>query len=187
MLGVSRASAGEMLKRLETEGLVERGEHKEAILTPTGTERARKVVRKHRIIERLLTDFMGYTAAEAHVHADELGGTFTDEMIERIDEKLDHPQRCPHGWPVDPDFEQAENRELRPLSDLEPGQRATIVRLAEHDGDLLHWFYDEGLVPGTELELRAAEPAAGQFRVKLNGGEKAIGEKAAAGLFVKRA
>jgi DtxR family Mn-dependent transcriptional regulator len=187
MLGVSRASAGEMLKRLEVEGLVERGEHKEAILTPTGTERARRVVRKHRIIERLLTDFMGYTAAEAHVHADELGGTFTDEMIERIDEKLDHPQRCPHGWPVDPDVEQAENRELRPLSDLEPGERATIVRLAEHDGDLLHWFYDEGLVPGTELELRAAEPAAGQFRVKLNGDEKAIGERAAAGLFVRRA
>src|SRR5579862_5374473 len=64
MLGVSRASAGEMLKRLEADGLVERGEHKEAILTPTGRERAEKVVRKHRIIERLLTDFMGYTAAE---------------------------------------------------------------------------------------------------------------------------
>ena len=187
MLGVSRASAGEMLKRLETEGLVERGEHKEAILTPAGTDRARKVVRKHRIIERLLTDFMGYTAGEAHVHADELGGTFTDEMIERIDEKLGHPDRCPHGWPVDPDFEQAENRELQPLSDLEPGRRATIVRLAEHDGDLLHWFYDEGLVPGTELELRAAETAAGQYRVRVNGGEKAIGEKAAAGLFVKAA
>jgi DtxR family Mn-dependent transcriptional regulator len=186
MLGVSRASAGEMLKRLEAEGLVERGEHKEAILTPTGTDRARKVVRKHRIIERLLTDFMGYTAGEAHVHADELGGTFTDEMIERIDEKLGHPQRCPHGWPVDPDFEQAENRELLPLSDLEPGQGATIVRLAEHDGDLLHWFYDEGLVPGTALELRAAEPAAGQFRVTINGGEKAIGERAASGLFVRR-
>src|SRR5690349_23595467 len=85
MLGVSRASAGEMLKRLEAEGLVERGERKEAILTPAGTERARRVVRKHRIIERLLTDFMGYSAAEAHVHADELGGTFSDEMIERIE------------------------------------------------------------------------------------------------------
>jgi len=186
MLGVSRASAGEMLKRLEAEGLVERGEHKEAILTPAGADRARKVVRKHRIIERLLTDFMGYTAGEAHVHADELGGTFSDEMIERIEEKLGHPERCPHGWPVDPDVEQAENRELQPLSLLEPGQRAMIVRLAEHDGDLLHWFYDEGLVPGTSVELRAVEPAAGQFRVTINGGEKAIGEKAAAGLFVKR-
>jgi DtxR family transcriptional regulator, Mn-dependent transcriptional regulator len=176
MLGVSRASAGEMLKRLEADGLVERGEHKEAILTPTGAVRA-----------RLLTDFMGYTAAEAHVHADELGGTFTDDMVERIEVKLGHPDRCPHGWPVDPDVEQAENRELEPLSELDPGARATIVRLAEHDGDLLHWFYDHGLTPGTEVELHAAEPAAGQLRVSIAGSETSIGEKAAAGLFVKRA
>src|SRR3954451_19956781 len=149
MLGVSRASAGEMLKRLEAEGLIERGAKKEALLTATGRERAERVVRKHRLIERLLTEFMGYTGAEAHVHADELGDTFSDDMIERIDEKLGHPDRCPHGWPVDPDVEQAENRELEPLSALEPGAQATVVRLAEHDGDLLHWFYDQGLAPGT--------------------------------------
>jgi len=187
MLGVSRASAGEMLKRLESEGLIERGEHKEALLTPSGRKRAERVVRKHRIIERLLTDFMGYTAAEAHVHADALGDTFTEDMVERIDEKLGHPDRCPHGWPVDPDFEQEENKELAPLSDLEPGARATFIRLAEHDGDLLHWFYDEGLVPGREIEVREAQPAAGQMTVRLNGTERAIGEKAAAGLFVKPA
>src|SRR3989440_9294624 len=140
MLGVSRASAGEMLKRLEAEGLVQRGQRKEAILTESGRGRAERVVRKHRIIERLLTDFMGYTAAEAHVHADELGDTFSDDMVARIDERLGHPDRCPHGWPVDPDVEQAENRDLAPLSALQPGERATIVRLAEHDGHLLHWF-----------------------------------------------
>src|SRR3989441_9185841 len=133
MLGVSRASAGEMLKRLESDGLVERGDQKEALLTPAGTERAERVVRKHRIIERFLTDFMGYTAAESHVHADELGDTFTEEMIERIDDRLGHPDRCPHGWPVDTDFEQAENRELVALSDLGPGDRAAVVRLAGHD------------------------------------------------------
>ena len=159
MLGVSRASAGEMLKRLEAEALVERGEHKEAILTATGRERAERVVRKHRIIERLLTDFMGYTAAEAHVHADELGDTFSEEMIERIDVRLGNPERCPHGWPVDPDF--------------------------EHDGELLHWFYDEGLVPGGELEVRESEPA-GELIVRLNGSDHAVAEKAAAGLFVRR-
>ncbi|HLM35434.1 MAG TPA: metal-dependent transcriptional regulator [Gaiellaceae bacterium] len=187
MLGVSRASAGEMLKRLEAEGLIERGAQKEALLTPSGRARAERVVRKHRIIERLLTDFMGYTAAEAHVHADELGDTFTDDMVERIRTRLGDPERCPHGWPVEPDVELAENSELEPLSALPPGARATIVRLAEHDGDLLHWFYDEGLVPGTAIELRAAEPAAGQFRVRLDGADKAIGEKAAAGLFVRPA
>src|ERR671910_2621170 len=183
MLGVSRASAGEMLKRLEAEGLVERGENKEALLTETGIERAERVVRKHRLIERMLTDFMGYTAAEAHVHADELGDTFSDDMVDRIAEKLGHPERCPHGWPVDPDFEQRENDELAPLANLAAGTKATIVRLAEHDGDLLHWFYDQGLEPGRKLQVRSTEP----FAVRLNGGELALTDKAAEGLFVRPA
>jgi DtxR family Mn-dependent transcriptional regulator len=185
MLGVSRASAGEMLKRLEAEGLIERGARKEALFTPTGRARAERVVRKHRIIERLLTDFMGYTGYEAHERADELGHTFDDEMVERIDERLGRPERCPHGWPVDPEVEQAENAKLEPLAALSPGTRATIVRLAEHDGELLHWFYDQGLVPGQEIEVRSAEPAADQVTVRLDGSERAVSEKAAAGLFVK--
>ena len=181
MLGVSRASAGEMLKRLETEGLIKRGEHKEALLTAKGRTRAEKVVRKHRLIERMLTDFMGYTPAEAHVHADELGDTFSDDMVERIAERLGNPERCPHGWPVDTEFEQQENKELAPLAELEAGARATIVRLAEHDGELLHWFYDNGLQPGRGVEVRATDP----FRVAVNGDERELSEKAAAGLFVK--
>ena len=187
MLGVSRASAGEMLKRLEAEGLVERGEQKEAILTPAGIERAEKVVRKHRIIERFLTDFMGYTASESHVHADELGDTFTEEMVERMYERLGRPDRCPHGWPVEPEVEQVENEGLVALSKLEPGQRGEIVRLAEHDGDLLHWFYDEGFVPGSNVEIRESQPAAGQLKVVLGGDERAIAEKAAQGLYVRLA
>jgi DtxR family Mn-dependent transcriptional regulator len=187
MLGVSRASAGEMLKRLEAEGLVERGEQKEAILTDAGIERAQRVVRKHRLIERFLTDFMGYTAAESHVHADELGDTFSEDMVERIDERLGRPERCPHGWPVDPSVEQAENRDLVALAEVGPGGKAEIVRLAEHDGDLLHWFYEEGLIPGTQVEIRESHPAAGELKVTVNGGERAIAEKAAQGLYVRPA
>src|SRR6478736_5955708 len=185
MLGVSRASAGEMLKRLEAEGLVERGEQKEAILTPAGIERAERVVRKHRIIERFLTDFMGYTASESHVYADEMGDTFTDEMIDRIYERLDRPDRCPHGWPISTEFEQTENEGLLTLAELRPGQAGEIVRLAEHDGDLLHWFYDEGFIPGSSVEIREAQPAAGQLKVALDETDRAIAEKAAQGLYVR--
>jgi DtxR family transcriptional regulator, Mn-dependent transcriptional regulator len=185
MLHVSRASAGEMLKRLETEGLIERGERKEALLTASGRARAERVVRKHRIIERLLTDFMGYTGYEAHERADELGDTFDDEMVARMHEKLGYPDRCPHGWPVEPDVEQAENADLAPLATLSAGTSATIVRLAEHDGDLLHWFYDQDLVPGTELVVESADPAADQFVVRVGGEKRSVSEKAAAGLFVR--
>ena len=107
-------------------------------------------------------------------------------MVERIEVRLGNPERCPHGWPVDPAFEQAENKELAPLTDLKVGQQAEIVRLAEHDGELLHWFYDEGFTPGTQVVIREAQPAAAQFKVLLGGkDERAIGEKAAGGLYVR--
>jgi DtxR family Mn-dependent transcriptional regulator len=130
---------------------------------------------------------MGYTAAESHVQADELGDTFSDDMIERINERLGHPDRCPHGWPVEPNVEHVENEVLVSLAELEPGTTAEIVRLAEHDGELLHWFYDEGFAPGASVEMREAQPAAGQFKVALDGDERAIAEKAAVGLYVRAA
>lgn len=185
MLGVSRASAGEMIKRLEADGLLTRGPRKELVLTPAGREASERVIRRHRLIERLLTDFMGYGPAECHEHADLLGDTFTDDMIDRIEERLGRPERCPHGWPIDPTFEHEENSELVSLAELGPGEHATIVRLAEHDGSLLHWFYDHGLDPGTAIEVEAAEPEVGQLLVLVDGAGQTITDKAAAGLFVR--
>ena len=187
MLGVSAPSASEMLKRLEGEGLIERGTRKEALLTEKGRHAAEHAVRRHRIIERLLTDFMGYTPYEAHEQADAMGDSMNDDMVERISERLGRPDRCPHGWPVDPSHEQAENRELCSLAEMDPPSRATIVRLAEHDGELLRWFYDQGLVPGTEVQVRHVERAADQLTVSVGGEDRAISERAAAGLFVRPA
>jgi len=183
MLGVSKASVSEMMKRLENEGLVERGARKEAILTPRGKDAAERVVRRHRLIECFLTQFLGYTPAEAHEQADQLGQTFSDDMIERTAAQLGHPERCPHGWPVNPDHEREENLRLRPLGDLEPGGRATIIRLAEHDGDLLHWFYDVGLTPGTNVEI-AGRADSGDLRLAVEGAHIEASDQAAAGLFV---
>ena len=183
MLHVTPPTASEMMKRLEAEGLIERGPRKGPLLTARGRVEAERIVRNHRIIERFLTDFMGYSAAESHVHADEMGDAFTDEMVGRLDTRLGHPERCPHGWPVDPSHEQEENRELLALAQIESGP-VRIVRLAEHDGDLLHWFYEQNLVPGTELEVRRVDAAAGQLTVAIGGEERAIGERAAAGLYV---
>ena len=190
MLGVSRTAVGEMLKRLTSEGLLEPGGG-EMRLTAAGAERAEQVVRRHRVIERLLTDFMGYSAAEAHDQADLLGEGFTDDMVERMYERLGRPHRCPHGWPVAPQDERDENPSLLLLADLEEGEEGEIVRLVEHDGDLLHWFYDEGLTPGTAFVVRDVRPAAGHVRVALAEGEagsdRVIAEKAARGLLIRRA
>ena len=187
MLGVSRASAGEMLKRLEAEGLVERGEQKEALLTQTGIERAERVVRKHRLIERLLTDFMGYTAAEAHVLR-RRARRHVQRRHGRADRRAARPSRALPARLARRSGRRA-GREQRAGAARRPEARpgGEIVRLAEHDGELLHWFYDEGFVPGAQVVIREAQPAAGQFKVDLGGTERAIGEKAAAGLYVRPA
>jgi DtxR family Mn-dependent transcriptional regulator len=130
---------------------------------------------------------MGYSPAESHVHADEIGDAFTDDMVERMSERLGHPDRCPHGWPIDTQTEQLENRELLALSDVEPGVTVDVVRLAEHDGELLNWFYDEGYIPGKRVEVLDYRRAAHQIKVRLEGTERAISDSAAEGLFVRPA
>jgi DtxR family Mn-dependent transcriptional regulator len=189
MLGVSRAAVGEMLKRLGNDGLLRRDGGRELVFTDEGKARAEQVVRNHRIIERFLTDFLGYSAAGAHEHADALGDAFTPDMIERMNERLGFPDRCPHGWPISPETERVENAGLRALSDLAKGDRCDVMRLVEHDGDLLHWYYDEGLVPGAKLAVLDVQPAAGHLKVKVGAGkgasEQLVADKAARGLIVR--
>ena len=84
-------------------------------------------------------------------------------------------------------MEQAENAELVAARRARGRQRGEIVRLAEHDGDLLDWFYEEGLVPGTHVSVRGAQPAAGQLTVAVDGAERALSEKAADGIYVRAA
>ena len=92
-----------------------------------------------------------------------------DEMVERLSAQLGHPDRCPHGWPVDPSHEKEENKALTALGKIPVGGAATIVRLAEHDGDLLHWFYEQELVPGTRLRVLRVDPAAGLLTIEIDG------------------
>jgi DtxR family Mn-dependent transcriptional regulator len=108
-----------------------------------------------------------------------------------MNERLGFPERCPHGWPISPDDERAENAQLLSLTDLQAGERCEVMRLVEHDGDLLRWYYDEGYIPGATLIVLDVQPAAGHIKVALSKGERTsdqrlIAEKAARGLIIRR-
>lgn len=185
-LGVSRTAVGEMLKRLTADDLLERGSGRELVLTEKGKERAEQVIRRNRIVERFLADFLDYDTAEAHAYASRVAASFTDDMIERLHAKLGYPERCPHGWPVAPAQEREESRELISLADLAKGDAGEIVRQAESDGGLLSWFEAEGLRPGARVAVRDIQPAAGHFTIEVAGGEQFIADRAARGLYVRR-
>ncbi|MBI2683989.1 MAG: metal-dependent transcriptional regulator [Actinobacteria bacterium] len=182
MLSISRPSVSEMMKRLERDGFVARGERKEAILTEKGLAAAERAVRRHRIVECFVTDYLGYSPADAHALTDELGGV-SDETVERLAERLGRPERCPHGWPTDPEVERDENRSLQALSEIESGERATVIRITEHDAALLTWFYAEGLVPGATVDV-AGRKAGGEVRLVVAGHPCVASAAAAAGVFV---
>lgn len=187
LLGVSRAAAGETIKRLEDDGLIERMPNRWLALTDDGLARAERAVRRRRITERFLTDFLGYPAEEVHALAERLSDSFDDELVERIHERLGRPERCPHGWPVAPAAEQAENGALAPLTAFGAGEDCEIVRIAQHDGELIGWLLGEGYEPGTQIEVVEVQPAAGQLRVRVGGQRRArtIAEKAARNLLVR--
>ncbi|MEW6582246.1 MAG: iron dependent repressor, metal binding and dimerization domain protein [Actinomycetota bacterium] len=182
VLSVSRPTAGEMLARLEADGRIARGPGKEILLTEAGKEAARTVVRRHRVIERLLTDVFDYTIAESHGLAAQIREGFDERMVERIASTLTGPERCPHGWPLDPSRDAEELADVVALSSL-PGGTATVVALAERDGELLARLCASGLVPGGAVEVldRRAEGMA----VAVDGVRRDLDADAAAAVLVR--
>ncbi len=185
LLGVSRASAGEMLARLESDELVERSERKELLLTATGRVTADRAVSRHRLLERLASDFLGYPPAECYERARLLDDAFDPDAIERARRALGDPQRCPHGWPIDPGRARAESRELTTLAALADGAEATIVRIAEHDGALISRLDGLGLVPEAAVTVERHEHQAMRISVRTGGWTGRLDPAAAAGIFVR--
>lgn len=155
-LSVSRPSAGAMVGRLEEDGLVERGPAREILLTAAGRRAAAAVVRRHRLIERFLTNALGYAPAESHELAMQVREGFGETLTGRIAANLPPEARCPHGWPIDAVDELEQLGELVLLSTLAAGERATVVALAEDDVPALEHIAELGLRPGDELAVQEA-------------------------------
>lgn len=185
ILGVTPPTASEMLTRLEGEGLIVRGPRRGPVLTDRGRRQAERVVRRHRVVERFLTDLLDYEPVVAHERAERIAAGFDDDEVERLADLLGRPECCPHGWPLDPCQEQAENLELAPLSIARAPSAATVVRLAEHDPDLLAWLFEQGFVPGAPLLVEESSEPAAQLTVHLDGRVRVIGFAAAGAVFVR--
>lgn len=96
-LNLSRSTVWERLQTLSKRNLIKKGIQSSVRLTEKGNNLARKLTWKHRVIEVFLHDFLGLESKQVHEEAHKLEHAFSDELIERLSQKLNNPQICPHG------------------------------------------------------------------------------------------
>ncbi|MHB1088092.1 MAG: metal-dependent transcriptional regulator [Acidimicrobiales bacterium] len=156
-LGVSAPTVSDAVQRLERDGWVTIARDRSVQLTSKGHAKASSIVRRHRILERWLTDTLGFDWAAADEEADRLSSVISDDVIERIDESMGSPLTCPHGNPI-PGRTPAYGR-LTTLADLEPGTEAVVRRIsevAEHEARaLLLSLHEIGVHEGSHVMVSA--------------------------------
>ena len=156
-LGVSRPAVSEMIRRLAGDGLVDVDGG--INLTETGSRLAERVVRRHRLAERFLTDILGLNWAEAHTEAGRWEHVLNDRVEAAINRLLDNPTTCPHGNPI-PGSNYLEPV-LVPLSDLDVGSSFTVTRIPEElefTPGLLDFLEANTVTPGRTGVLTATSP-----------------------------
>jgi DtxR family transcriptional regulator, Mn-dependent transcriptional regulator len=156
-LAVSRPAVSEMIRRMTTEGLVTVTDGIK--LTKAGLALAERVVRRHRLAERFLTDILGLSWAEAHVEAGKWEHVLSDNVESAINRMLEHPTTCPHGNPI-PGSDYHES-DLIALSTLGVGDAFTVTRIPEElefTPGLLDFLEENAILPGRSGKLTASSP-----------------------------
>ncbi len=141
---LSPPTVHEMLRRLEGDGYITRGENKLISFTDTGREHAEGIVRRHRLIERFLTDVLGIPWDEVHEEAERLEHAMSPVLEERMLAAIGDATTCPHGHPI----EVGQRHEGVPLADVEVGATVQVLRFENEAEDLLHYLKASGVEPG---------------------------------------
>ena len=149
---LSAPTVHEMVRRLEDDGYVTRAADKTISFTDSGREHAEGVVRRHRLIERFLTDVLGIPWDEVHEEAERLEHAMSPVLEERMTEAIGSAKTCPHGHPITP----GKRIEGVPLADVEEGASVRVLRFENEAEDLLHYLKESGLEPGLEGRLSEA-------------------------------
>ncbi len=176
-LGVSPAAATAMVKRLVDEGWASHVPYKGVALTDDGRKLAVAAVRRHRIVERFLTDLLSYSWAEADQLAPKFEHELPEEVAGRLFEVLGRPTTWPHGFPI-PGLGSDDIPQMAQLYDLEPGQRAVVALSSSVSPAMVAFLGDMGFVPGAEVEVIERQPFGGPLVVQVAGAERILGERA---------
>ncbi|MEM2687526.1 MAG: metal-dependent transcriptional regulator [Thermoproteota archaeon] len=160
------------VEKLEKDGFVTHVSYRGVRLTEKGRRIALKVVRRHRLSERLLVDILKMEWDRVHETACRLEHSLTDEVVKHLEKALNYPRTCPHGNPIPNEQGRVFEEETQPLSELAEGEQGVIVKVVEEKPDFLIRLKKQGLVPGAVVRvLKASSDEQVGFEV---GGEKGV-------------
>ncbi len=153
---LSPPTVHEMVGRLIDDGYVERNADKSLAFTESGRKHASHIVRRHRMIERFLTDVLGIPWDEVHEEAERIEHAMSPVLEERMRAAIGDATTCPHGHPI---VEGARERGAL-LADVEVGAKVVVLRFENEAEELLHYLKAAGLEPGLEGEVESSDAEA---------------------------
>ena len=186
-LGVSAPAVTESIQRMGRGGYVKIGRGKELILTTKGRQIAEVMARRHRLLERWLTDTLGLNWTDAHEEAHRLEHALSPRVEDRLAEMLGMPTTCPHGNPIPGMPRPAERFEPFPLAQAREGASVVVERIteeAEADKNLLEYLWRHNVRPGRRLKISEVAPWAGTVTVAGDGQSITLGLPAASKIWV---
>lgn len=176
-LGVSLPSASEMLKRLAGEGYLTRTQDGSINLTQEGRPLAHTVLRRHRLVERLLTDVLRMPWHQVQEEAHRMKHSISDRVEERLAHSLGFPEYCPHGAPATCPVDR---RRLRSLTTVAEGERVGIGQVSEIKVELLGFLDEIGIRPGAIIDVVEVAPFGGPLTLAGPVGKVPLGLEVAA-------
>lgn len=182
LLDLSPPSVSGMIKRLAEQGLLEHAPYKGVELTGAGRRLALRMVRRHRVLETYLVEFLGYDWDTVHEEAERLEHAVSDTLIERMAAALGHPRVDPHGDPIPAADGTIVELVFTPLPEVEVGAKVEIRRVDASHADRLRYLATLGLKPGTQLIVVDRQPFNGPITIRSGGQDHIIGHELAMAL-----
>lgn len=183
-LDVSRPAVSEMIRKMEKENLVE---VRDGLieLSSEGKNLATKVVRRHRLAERFLTDVLGLSWTQAHHEAGRWEHIISADVEQALVRVLDDPTTCPHGNPI-PGSSYEEPESSAALQDVDTGDTFTVERIPEeleYREGMLEFLEQSSILPGNSGTVTSRSPD-GTTTIEIDGTFVGVGSFASARILV---
>lgn len=177
LLALAPPSVTGMVKRLSEHGLLEHVPYRGVQLTDEGRRAALRMVRRHRLIEAYLVEFLGYSWDTVHEEAEQLEHAVSDTMVERMASALGHPEVDPHGDPIPAADGSIHELACTPLSDIPVGETVEIHRVHESQPERLRYIASLGIRPGVRVTVIDRQPFDDLVTIEVAGERHVIGRE----------